>query len=59
METRQLFSILAVFALLGAALWLLRRRGDLRPRLPIFAGKGGRGKTLVSLERLARCRSFC
>lgn len=66
MELRQLFSIIAVFALLGAALWALRRRGQLQPgsspagslRLPffnrpIFAKQGGRGKALVSLERLA------
>jgi flagellar biogenesis protein FliO len=61
METRQLFSVLAVFALLGAALWVLRRRGGIRPRssiagslrLPFFGRQTGPGKSLVSLQRLA------
>ncbi len=64
METRQLFSVLLVFALLATALWALRRggaigqRGALRLGSPGpfrlgFGRRQGRGRSLVSLERLA------
>ena len=69
METRQLFSVLLVFALLGAAVWALRRggatgqRGALRigslrigalaPFRLGFGRRPGSGRSLASLERLA------
>jgi flagellar biogenesis protein FliO len=40
-----------VFALLGAALWTLRRGGRLR--IPGGMRPAGRGRTLESVERLA------
>ncbi|HLW77586.1 MAG TPA: flagellar biosynthetic protein FliO [Bryobacteraceae bacterium] len=53
MELRQFFSILLVFALLGAALWVLRRgaAGGLRVTSP-FGKRASRAKGLMSIERL-------
>jgi len=45
---RQAVSVLLVFALLGAALWALRRRGAIH-----WQRQRGRAKSLQSLERLA------
>jgi hypothetical protein len=58
MDLRQFFSILLVFALLGGALWIMRRvasgRLSLSPRaLNISLNKSGHSKLLVSVERLA------
>lgn len=46
---RQILSVLAVFGLLGAMLWLLRGGGRVRFR---GLGAGPRPKQLASLERL-------
>jgi flagellar biogenesis protein FliO len=47
---RQVGSILLVFALLGAALWLIRRRGSLA-RAP-WRERGRRVRSLSSIERV-------
>jgi flagellar biogenesis protein FliO len=48
---RQVSAVLLVLALLGAALWTLRRGGSLRfGRTP---GGPGRGRALESVERLS------
>lgn len=54
MDLRQFFSILLVFALLGGALWVLRRgaSGSLRISSLPFARTPAREKKLVSIERL-------
>jgi flagellar biogenesis protein FliO len=44
---RQVSAVLAVFALLGTALWFLRRRGAAS-----FQGWRTQGKSLESIERL-------
>ncbi len=44
---RQVASVLLVFALLGCALWFLRRKAG------AWQPAGGRSKSLQSLERLA------
>lgn len=51
---RQIFSVLLVFALLGAVLWGLRRGGKVSLR-GVFAGGRAQGQTrsMVALERLA------
>lgn len=46
---RQMASVVAVFALLGAMLWLLRGGGWLKLR----GARGGCARQLVSVERLA------
>jgi hypothetical protein len=50
---RQIFSVLLVFSLLGAVLWLLQRGGKLSIRE--FAGKRipGSTRSMVAVERLA------
>ena len=49
---RQVVSVLLVFALLGASLWMLRRRGKISIRG--LAGKRVRGtKSMIAVERLA------
>lgn len=48
-ELRQITGVLAVFALLGLALWTLRRGG----RLSMRPGFATRGKELASVDRLA------
>jgi flagellar biogenesis protein FliO len=48
---RQVSAVMLVFALLGAALWTLRRGGRLR--LPGGMRPAGRGRALESVERLA------
>jgi flagellar biogenesis protein FliO len=64
MEIRQLFSVLLVFALLGAAVWALRRGGAIGQRGALrigslapfrlgFGRRPGRGRSLASLERQA------
>ena len=65
METRQLFSVLVVFALLALALWVLRRRGALQSRVSLpssgfslfkrtaFRNRDSREKSLAVIERLA------
>ncbi len=45
---RQALAILAVFALLGAALWTLRRGGRIA-----FRGSPRKNRSLESMERLA------
>jgi flagellar biogenesis protein FliO len=47
---RQISAVFSVFALLGLALWTLRRGGSLR-----FRGMGSerRGRSLETIERLA------
>lgn len=47
---RQVAAVMAVFALLGAALWALRRGGSLRIGLPRIQG---RARALEPIERLA------
>jgi hypothetical protein len=51
----QVFSVLLVFALLGAALWALRRGGRVGFTLKGLAGKRvlGNQKSMVTVERLA------
>ena len=55
MDLRQFLSIVLVFALLGAALWLLRRgaAGSLRISTPAFGRSSARPKAIVPLERVA------
>jgi flagellar biogenesis protein FliO len=48
---RQVFSVLAVFSLLGAVLWLLRRGG--RISFQGFARVQGHTRSMVAVERLA------
>ena len=48
-ELRQISGVLAVFALLGLALWTLRRGG----RLSLRSRFATRGKELASVDRLA------
>jgi flagellar biogenesis protein FliO len=48
---RQVSAVMLVFALLGAALWTLRRGGRLR--IPGGLRPAGRGRALESVERLA------
>jgi flagellar biogenesis protein FliO len=48
---RQVSAVMLVFALLGAAVWTLRRGGRLR--LPAGMRTTGRGRALESVERLA------
>ncbi len=48
---RQVSAVMLVFALLGAALWALRRGGRLR--LPGAMRPAGRGRALETVERLA------
>lgn len=48
---RQVSAVMLVFALLGAALWALRRGGRLR--FPTGLRPASRGRSLESLERLA------
>ena len=48
---RQVSAVMLVFALLGAAVWTLRRGGRLR--IPGGMRPAGRGRALQSVERLA------
>src|SRR5215471_3074560 len=48
---RQAASVLVVFVLLGAALWLIRRRG--RPLRALRRGEQRRRRSLHAVERLA------
>lgn len=50
---RQALSVLLVFALLGAALWALRRRGSLALGQPWWRRAQGGSKSLQSIERLS------
>ena len=52
---RQVFSVLLVFSLLGAVLWVLRRGGKISFRGFGFAGKRAPGhtKSIVAVERMA------
>ena len=45
---RQVLAVIAVFGLLSAALWTLRRAGSMRLRL-----RDSRTRSLASIERLA------
>ncbi len=53
MDLRQFFSIVLVFALLGGALWIMRRVASGRISLSPRQLSPGRSKSLVSVERLA------
>jgi uncharacterized iron-regulated membrane protein len=50
----QICSVLLVFALLGATLWWLRRRGaaQIRPMFPLRRPKTGTGKLLHRVDAL-------
>jgi len=50
---RQVGSVLLVFALLGAALWALRRGGAVSFRNLVARRSGGAPKSLQALERIA------
>lgn len=51
---RQAGAVLLVLALLGAALWALRRAGWYRPGITgVAAGGSRRGRALESVERMA------
>jgi hypothetical protein len=50
---RQVFSVLLVFSLLGAVLWLLRRGGKVSFRGLAWKRALGSTKTMVAVERLS------
>jgi hypothetical protein len=49
---RQTLAVVFVFALLGLAIWALRRGGRLAWRLPAWPGGGRGARTLEMVERL-------
>ncbi len=53
MDLRQFSSILLVFALLGGALWIMRRAASGRISFSPRQLSQSRSKSLVSMERLA------
>jgi len=50
---RQAFSVLLVFSLLGAVLWLLRRGGKISFRGLAWKRALGNSRTMVAVERLS------
>jgi hypothetical protein len=50
---RQVFSVLLVFSLLGAALWALRRSGRISFRGLAWKRALGNSRSMVAVERLA------
>jgi len=53
---RQVFSVLLVFSLLGAALWALRRSGRISFQGLAWKRALGNTKSMVAVERLALTR---